>query len=178
MSEQSASRNMKNKYLPTALRGGITSAILAVVFGVSSNASAAITTTPGSVEWSVSSTYFPSTYAGQTDDVVTLPIAQTITGVYFKAAGAVEAAFAATFIGATGTFTFNYDPIDLRYENNTPQAIAAFSSVVGSKVTYNIDGFGPNHVITGVGVTVVPEPSAALLGALGAFGILRRRRVG
>jgi len=35
---------------------------------------------------------------------------------------------------------------------------------------------GTSGTPTGVGITFVPEPSAALLGALGALGLLRRRR--
>lgn len=35
---------------------------------------------------------------------------------------------------------------------------------------------GTSGVSTGPGVTFIPEPSAALLGALGALGLLRRRR--
>jgi hypothetical protein len=46
--------------------------------------------------------------------------------------------------------------------------------VVGSLRTFQGDiGFGTNSYST---VNLVPEPSAALLGALGALGLLRRRR--
>jgi MYXO-CTERM domain-containing protein len=36
---------------------------------------------------------------------------------------------------------------------------------------------GTNPVSTGPGITIIPEPSAVLLGALGALGLLRRRRI-
>ena len=38
------------------------------------------------------------------------------------------------------------------------------------------DGLPPFAVLDGVSLEAVPEPSAALLGALGALALLRRRR--
>lgn len=42
----------------------------------------------------------------------------------------------------------------------------------------NVDGGGtiPDATFQAVNLTVIPEPSAALLGAIGALGLLRRRR--
>lgn len=44
--------------------------------------------------------------------------------------------------------------------------------------TFNVDDvfIGPDPVRSATGITFVPEPSAALLGAFGVLGLLRRRR--
>jgi len=56
--------------------------------------------------------------------------------------------------------------------------IGSLTQVLG---TYNVDGVSPAYGSGGNIVlnnsVAVPEPSAALLGALGALGLLRRRRI-
>jgi hypothetical protein len=67
--------------------------------------------------------------------------------------------------------------LELRYDGTV---VATGTSTVGAYTSFDevmfSQGGGNNLSIDNVVVTFVPEPSAALLGALSALGILRRRR--
>jgi hypothetical protein len=56
---------------------------------------------------------------------------------------------------------------------------AASVPTIGNKITVTTQPIAGNTYVNGVSMvsTTIPEPSAALLGALGALGLLRRRRI-
>jgi hypothetical protein len=73
------------------------------------------------------------------------------------------------------------DPAPPTPESSYILSLSDGAAVIGSFDTYVIPSYGPGGTTNVTGnafklVNPVPEPSAALLGALGAFGLLRRRR--
>lgn len=75
------------------------------------------------------------------------------------------------YFSGTPTFPNNGSGVgDSLAYNSTSLTILGAGSTAGS-AAYNA---GTGNIV--IGVTSVPEPSAALLGALGALGLLRRRR--
>lgn len=71
------------------------------------------------------------------------------------------------------------DPAPPATENIYALSLNDGTAVIGSIGTYNVPNYGPggNANQTANALQLIPEPSAALLGALGAFGLLRRRRI-
>jgi hypothetical protein len=65
-------------------------------------------------------------------------------------------------------------PVPNQYTGNPLGAIPVIGTPGSFNDTENITGIGPGVFST---YNMVPEPSAALLGALGALGLLRRRRI-
>jgi hypothetical protein len=73
---------------------------------------------------------------------------------------------------------------------NSPTSLFAANTTTATSTNYSVGTFASNLVVAGAGskidnasgadvlklVTVIPETSTALLGALGALGLLRRRR--
>jgi len=68
---------------------------------------------------------------------------------------------------------FDNNTFDIKYANHTSGVTIKLGSF--AEGTDGFNGTGGNFILNNA--TPVPEPSAALLGALGVIGLLRRRRV-
>ena len=86
------------------------------------------------------------------------------------------------FLKHSGLFTMTRTGADeytfeVRYDS---AVVATGTSVIGAYTSFNevvfSQGGGNNFSIDNVTVTFVPEPASAMLGALGALALLRRRR--
>lgn len=66
-------------------------------------------------------------------------------------------------------------------ETTYPLSLASGTALIGSFGTYNVPVYGPggttDQTANSFQLVAIPEPSAAFLGALGALGLLRRRRI-
>jgi hypothetical protein len=83
---------------------------------------------------------------------------------------------ASTLFGLIQTGTIGNDvPFEQAYSSN-PGLAAPILGTVGS-FTGNAGGQGSATYRTIIMAPAIPEPSAALLGAIGALGLLRRRRI-
>ena len=70
------------------------------------------------------------------------------------------------------------DPAPPALPNTYGLSLSNGNLLVGTATTYttNLSAIGGPASVTTNGIQLIPEPSAALLGALGALGLLRRRR--
>jgi len=73
----------------------------------------------------------------------------------------------------SGTFTSSATDAAGATSYYAPSALAGGASTTAFRTTTD----GATATLGGAGFSIVPEPSAALLGALGALGLLRRRRI-
>jgi MYXO-CTERM domain-containing protein len=92
---------------------------------------------------------------------------------------ASDATNLASVTSGSGFSLFFVDTIkeDSPVENQYTANPAGISPIIGTLGTFTGDpGLGEGTYTT-LKMSVVPEPSAALLGALGALGLLRRRRI-
>lgn len=87
-----------------------------------------------------------------------------------------------TIAGSSGGGTVRHTSVDLATENSTGGSLVVLPNVFSTgsgTITYTIDyvsGGGSAATLNGFELTTIPEPSAALLGALGCLLLLRRRR--
>lgn len=123
------------------------------------------------------------TQFGTTQVDAAAPVNGSVTAV---SPGAVNGQIIHLFVGSGSTVDFNSPYALLKMNSNlafpadvsSGTATATFNTAVGTNLTlvsskdmtWNPQGASRSSL------TVVPEPSAALLGALGALGLLRRRR--
>ena len=111
--------------------------------------------------------YLNKNYANVWFNTLTTAGAETIApgGTFFGIARGGDWTFPAADSGtfSFGTGALNLDQITLAAGGSTSAATAA----AGQSVAF---------ATAGTSLSFVPEPSAALLGALGALGLLRRRR--
>lgn len=89
---------------------------------------------------------------------------------------------ASSLAAATGTSEFALLKIgtfqdDGALENQYFGDPAGKTPIIGTLGTFNGDAGGGPGTYNTLKMAVVPEPSAALLGAIGALGLLRRRRI-
>ena len=165
-------------------------AAVAIIFGLGSNAKAAVvvTTMPGgNIQYGyvTSSVFVPfaSQYNGQTADSVDLtvdvPNNQTVIGAFFTVENTTVNTFAGSYIGAGEVYTFDRIVGTNTFASLNLPAGAAFTAASNNKqVPWLIQNVPNGADVTFAGViTTVPEPSAAALGALGALALLRRRRI-
>ena len=125
------------------------------------------TTMAGALAGFTATPYLNKNYAIVWFNTLTTAGSETVApaGTYFGIARGGDWVFPAA---DTGTFTFgtgatNLDQVTLAAGGSTSAATAA----AGQSVAF---------ATAGTSLSLIPEPSAALLGALGVLGLLRRRR--